>query len=275
MATARAKPKAEALAELNRIRDDIQPFEQTEAGVLVDLLLSYRAVSAWDEMIGLYDLLPDVLASSVLVREQLAFALNRRAPREPKRPDHRQRAITVLEAIIQEVGNNPESCGILGRIYKDLWQETLEAGRALEARGHLKKAISAYVAGFTADWRDAYPGINAVTLLDIEGTTVSLAMKDQLLPVVRFAVQRRVEAGHPDYWDFATLLELAVLANEEDEAVTALTNALAHVREAFEPETTARNLGFIERARRGRDNQSPWLPDIVTALMDKYTSLQA
>lgn len=274
LATARSKPKAAALVDLNRVRDDIRPFEQTEAGVLVDLLLSYRAIGAWDEMIALYEGLPDVLERSVLVREQLAFALNRRAPREPKRPDYRQRAIGVLEAVIQEVGNNPESGGILGRIYKDLWQESLAAERTLEARGHLKKAISSYVAGFAADWRDAYPGINAVTLLDIEGTTVSLATKDQLLPVVRFAVQQRVATGRPDYWDFATLLELAVLANDEDEAVTALANALAHVREAFEPETTAKNLGYIERARRARGNQSPWLPDIVTALMDKFTSLQ-
>ena len=57
----------------------------------------------------------------------------------------------------------------LGRIHKDLWQEALAAGRAIEARGHLKRAIDAYVMGFQADWRDAYPGVNAVTLLDVEG----------------------------------------------------------------------------------------------------------
>jgi hypothetical protein len=34
-----------------------------------------------------------------------------------------------------------------------------------EARALLKSAIDAYLAGFEADWRDAYPGINAVTLM--------------------------------------------------------------------------------------------------------------
>ena len=43
--------------------------------------------------------------------------------------------------------------------------------------------------GFMADQRDAYPGINAVTLLDIKGDEAALAQKDRLLPVVKFAVE--------------------------------------------------------------------------------------
>jgi len=72
--------------------------------------------------------------------------------------------------------------------------------------------------GFETDMRDAYPGINAVTLLEIRGTVDALAAQAELLPVVRFAVKRRVESTQPDYWDCATLLELAVLATDMDEA---------------------------------------------------------
>lgn len=274
LAAARALPQKEAVVELNRIREDVRPFDHTEAGVLVDLLLSYRAISKWDEMIALYDELPDVLTRTVLVREQLAFALNRRAPREPRKPEYRTRAVDTLKGVIQQVGNNPESCGVLGRVYKDLWQESLAAGRPLEARGHLRQAIDAYLAGFRADWRDAYPGVNAVTLLDIDGSAKSLQLKAQLLPVVRFAVQRRIDAGTPDYWDFATLLELAVLDSDEDGAAVALADALAHVREAFEPETTAKNLTYIADAREARQNATPWLTDIVRALTDKHRAVQ-
>lgn len=273
LSAARSLPKKEALAELNRLREDVRPFDQAEAGVLVDLLLSYRAIGAWDEMIAFYEDLPDVLKRTVLVREQLAFALNRRAPREPRKPEYRKRAVDVLTAVIQQVGNNPESCGVLGRIHKDLWQEALSAGRTLEARGHLKQAIDAYVAGFRADWRDAYPGVNAVTMLDIEGSTGSLALKDQLLPVVRFAVQRKVDSGNGDYWDFATLLELAVLDNDEESAGGALANTLAHVREAFEPETTAKNLTYINDARLARRRDTPWLPEVIQALADKHAAM--
>ena len=266
LAAARHRPQAEALLELNRIRDDMRPLEGTEAGAIVDLALSYRAISAWDEMIALYGEMPVILKRSVLVREQLAFALNRRAPRAPARPDYRDRAIGLLEEVVQEIGPSSETSGLLGRIHKDLWQEALAAGRAIEARGHLKRAIDAYVMGFQADWRDAYPGVNAVTLLDVEGEATSLALKDRLLPVVRFAVDRRIAGSHPDYWDHATLLELAVLQGDEAVALDQLSEALARVRERWEPETTARNLTYIYDGRCARGTEWNWLKSIIDAL---------
>ena len=51
-----------------------------------------------------------------------------------------------------------------------------------------------------------------------------------LIPVVSYAVERRIAIGKPDYWDYATRLELAVLANDEGGAASALSDALACVR---------------------------------------------
>ena len=107
--------------------------------------------------------------------------------------------------------------------------------------------------GFEADWRDAFPGINAVTLMELANPPDPRRL--ELLPVVTYAVTRRLAKGTPDYWDHATLLELGVLAKDEAAASEATANALAAVRENWEPETTARNLGLIREAggqRRGR-----------------------
>ncbi|MBV8522148.1 MAG: DUF4071 domain-containing protein [Acetobacteraceae bacterium] len=52
---------------------------------------------------------------------------------------------------------------------KDRWEKSLKAGQTLLARGLLDKAIDAYLRGFEADWRHAYPGINAVTLMELRG----------------------------------------------------------------------------------------------------------
>jgi hypothetical protein len=260
-----AARKAADLPALNDIRDEIRPFETVEAGVIVDLYLSYRALSAWDEMIALYEDMPDVLKRTTLVREQLAFALNRRAPREPKHPEYRDQALRVLEEVAARIGPASETCGLMGRIYKDLWQEA--EGRP-DAPGLLRKAIDAYASGFEADWRDAYPGINAVTLLDIEGSAESLARKNRMLPVVRFAVERRLR-GKPDYWDYATLLEIAVLENDEGEARRILSDALAHVRERWEPETTTRNLRLIRETREKRHAAPAWEKDIEDALLSR------
>ena len=35
------------------------------------------------------------------------------------------------------------------------------------ARGAIEKAIDAYLKGFEVDWRDAYPGVNALTLMTL------------------------------------------------------------------------------------------------------------
>ncbi len=266
LAAARRMKKPQALKALGRIAADMQPFESTEAGAIVDLYLSYRAITAWDKMIAAYEDMPQILKRSVLVREQLAFALNRRAPLAPKHLDYRDRAVRLLQDILQQNGTTSETGGLLGRIYKDRWQEALAAHRASEARGHLKRAINAYVSGFYADQRDAYPGINAVTLLDVEGSDTSITLKNELVPVVRFAVERHIAGGAPDYWDMATRLELSVLDDDALAASEMLAESLARVREDWEPETTAKNLTYIYTARRERGAECDWLKTIIDTL---------
>ena len=65
----------------------------------------------------------------------------------------------------------------------------------------LDKAIETYLKGFEADFRDAYPGINAVTLIELKEPTHP--RRNEILPVVRYAVQQRVAVnGHcPSFTD--------------------------------------------------------------------------
>lgn len=268
MAAARHQRREQGLEALRQLQKELEAnLDSQEVGVLVDLMLSYRALEAWSEMIALYEILPETLKRQILVCEQLAFALNRRAGQE-KRPEDRRRALQVLEAVEAQQGPSAETCGLIGRIYKDLWDETRNS-EPRTARGHLNKAIEAYLRGFEADARDAYPGINAVTLLDIRGESEGKVQRDRLLPVVRFAVERRLEGKAPDYWDHATLLELAVLESDRDAADHHLDDALAAVREPWEPKTTARNLDLIRQARAVRGEEVGWIDDFIQALNEK------
>jgi hypothetical protein len=103
-------------------------------------------------------------------------------------------------------------------------------------------------------------------LLDIEGSPESEKRKRTLLPLVRFAVAQRIATSQPDYWDYATLLELEVIAGNEEEARKRLPEALAHVREHWEPETTAANLGYILDARVARGGEWGWVSEIIHSL---------
>jgi hypothetical protein len=227
-----------------------------EAGIAVDLLLSYRAVKAWDAMIALVPRLDPSLAATTLVQEQLGFALNRAG-----RADEAER---VLNAVIARTGPSSETNGLLGRIHKDRWEAAVKAGDAISARGHLKRAIQTYLQGFEADWRDAYPGVNAVTLMELSDPPDP--RRAALVPVVAYAVARRIASGKPDYWDHATRLELAILGHDEATAEDAAADALAAVRERWEPETTARNLRLIREARAKRGEVVAWADALEAAL---------
>ena len=244
LAAARKKGR-EAVAAIEAALGSIG---DAESAVVIDLFLSYRAVKAWDAMIDLVPKMTPPLQATVLVQEQLALALNRAG-----RGDEAEQALLVL---VEKRGPSSETYGILGRVYKDRWDEAKKSGRTILADGQLVKAIETYLKGFEADWRDAYPGINAVTLMEVKNPPDPRRL--ELLPVVTYAVKRRISGGKPDYWDYATLLELAVLAKDHDAAASALGDALAHVREPWEPETTARNLRLIREAREHRGEDVSW-----------------
>jgi hypothetical protein len=255
----------EAIQEFQKLRHELVDFDAADAGTIIDLFLSHRALEDWDGMISLHDSMPKVLKRQILVREQLGFAYNRRAGKTKNAADRAQ-ALRILEEVEDQQGPSSETCGLIGRIHKDNFKEALEKGESeFVVRGHLNKSIEAYLRGYMADLRDAFPGINAVTLLDIRGDEDSMKKKDQLLPVVRFAVERRL-GENPDYWDHATMLELAVLENDSESAKGHLANALAVVRETWEPKTTANNLRMIEGARKKRGIDTSWLLKVIDAL---------
>ncbi len=252
-----ASARLKDAAAIQAVAKDIAPIADQESGVVIDLFLSYRAVQAWDQMVALVDQMAPPLSATVMVQEQLGLALNRMG--------RGGEAEQVLTDLIAARGSSSETYGILGRVYKDRWEAAAKAGDDFLAEGLLSKAIEAYLKGFEADWRDAYPGINAVTLMELK--TPPDPRRETLLPVVTYAVDRKMAQGRPDYWDHATCLELSVLAKDRDTAAKALGDALAAVREPWEPETTARNLRLIRRARARRGESVAWAEQIESSLL--------
>ncbi len=235
---------------------------EVESGVVVDLFLSLRDVKAHAAMIDLYHRMPLPLQRAKMMREQLGFALNREG--------QFAEAEKVLAEVIAEFGPSSETNGLLGRIYKDRWDLAKKQGLP-EARALLKSAIDTYLAGFEADWRDAYPGINAVTLMEMSAKPDP--RQAEILPVVRYSAARKA-AKIPDYWDHATLLELAVLARDQDDADDRLGDALAVARASWELETTARNLSLIRDMREGRGEDAAWIKGLEDTLKTRAGRLE-
>lgn len=252
-----SQARKEGLNAIKIIEESLGDISNIEAGVVIDLFLSYRSVEAYEELINLVKKMSKPMQNALMIQEQLGFALNRNGQREE--------AIKVLEKVIDKNGVSSETCGILGRVYKDLWDENKKAGNKAKADGYLKKAIDTYLIGFKADIRDYYPAINAITLMEIAGDK----RKNEILPIATYVVKETLN-NKPDYWTYATLLELYVLSGDKVKSKEALSDVLIHIREAFEPKTTANNLRLIREVKEARGEEVEWISEIEAILLKNF-----
>jgi tetratricopeptide (TPR) repeat protein len=263
LAAARAlKPVERAQQELREIEAALGDVGTAERGVVVDLMLSYRAVEAYREMIELYDRMAGEVQDAALTRQQLAFALNRR-----NGPGDRDRAIQTLERLVETHGESAETLGLLGRIYKDRYREATKAKDAA-AEGWLDEAISAYVRGFEAEPLDYYPGINALTLLAQKGDADAEAEIRRLAPLVTYAAVRRGGEKAQDYWTVATIIELACFNRDEKLAQRCLPRAVMLARKTNEMwmlKTTRDNLALIASRRHDEADAKP-VNDVIAEI---------
>jgi MAP3K TRAFs-binding domain len=248
------RQSAAALAECEA---SLGVIANADAGVVLALFTAYRDARAYDQMIALVQKMAVPLSQTAFVQEELALALNRTG--------HGDRAEKIVRSLVGSQGPSSEGLGILGRIYKDRWDEARQAGNLALARGLLTNAINHYVRGFETDWRDYYPGINALTLM--EWTDPPDPRRSEIAPVVKYAVRRRIAVGQPDYWNYASAIELAVIGSEQEWADEALGQALALSPTPFMVESTVRNLRLIREARQSRGEATDWIRAIEDQLL--------
>lgn len=256
------KSNDEKINQLHSLIENIKPLENLEAGVLVDIMLTFRSLEHYDEMINFIKELPIHIQQTIMVQEQWAFALNR-----IKTPEARSEAIQILENVIAKNGPASETYGIMGRIYKDMFIEAVNNQNNLVAEAYLDKALDIYLKGMYADWRDAYPGVNTLMLLELKGENEKI---QRLAPVVEFAVERKMDRTKPDYWDYASLLEIAIIENNYEKAKGLLSKIITTTYENWMLDTTLNNFKIISvyRKKRGQD------PKVVDEFIYQLDSLK-
>jgi hypothetical protein len=241
--------------ELEDLEAELGDIASAPKSLVLALFDAYRAAGAWEGIIKLASKMDPATASTSGVQELLALALNRTGQSE--------RAEELLLKLLKDKGASGETYGILGRVYKDRWSAARKSGES-NAEAQLKKAIDSYVKGFEADWRDPYPGINAVTLMDVSDPPD--ARLQELLPIVSYAVKRKLESGRGNYWDQATRLELCVLSGDHEGAARTLTAIQAQPTDQWQKATTANNLAFIREQHEKRGEDVEWIRQLEAAL---------
>lgn len=177
----------------------------------------------------------EVNAKNLTFRREEAFNLNRLG-----RVDE---AIVKLENLLVDVPADTEAVAYLGRIYKEMWQESwkwvqekqLRLQTAFDSYHWLLKSFDTYLRGYRLDLDQIYPGVNALTLGtllvhladkfdDKEQPDPEILWVRQLLPDLRgaliFALETRAQDENADYWTLVSLAELRVLTAEVTQQVT-------------------------------------------------------
>jgi hypothetical protein len=256
--------KAIRIEALDEVVDKYKPLENIETGVLIDIMISYRNIEAFTEMQAFIEMLPMYVYNTVMVREQYAFVLNRNGGKaNPLDTFMIQKAENTLQKLESEGKASSETYGIWGRIYKDKFDRAYQANKLGEAKVHLKSALKYYEKGFESDPRDAYPGVNYVTCLELSGKTEKAL---RLVPAVEYAVKSKMKRKKPDYWDWATLLELAVIENKTETAEEYFYEASPLAVESWMFGTTRKNLNLIKEFRKARGDNSDGIMEILRLL---------
>ncbi len=171
----------------------------------------------------------EVNAENINFRRQEAFHLNRIGRSEE--------AIIKLENLLSEHPNDSEAISYLGRIYKEMWNDSwihiknkkARIKAAFNSYHWLIKSADIYIKGFRIDLNNYYPGVNALTLCTI---IVYLADKydnkkdpdpdiirirhllDELRGALAFALEAKTDDENADYWSLVSMAELYVLVSE-------------------------------------------------------------
>jgi tetratricopeptide (TPR) repeat protein len=268
LSEARAKPVGERREALLKIRSDLGDLKTVQRSVLIELMSSFRDVEAFEELVELYDSFPSPVKEYVIVKQQFALALNRR-----NLPDDREKALRILDELLKDRGHDSETLGIKGRIHKDTYKEAEQTGR-ITAAAALDNAIDAYTKGFEADPRDYYPGVNAINLLMQKDDTEALKEVARLLPLVSFAVERRGGANSGNYWDLATVLELACIGDDWATVNRVLPRVILAATNSFETATTLANLRLLKKALERTAREVAKLDGILDELSGRDIELR-
>lgn len=246
---------------IRQIVEKYKPLENIEIAVLIDIMISYRNVNALYEMQSFIEQLPRYVLETIMVQEQYAFVLNRNGNNaKPVDTVMIDKAERVLQKLEESGKASSETYGIWGRIYKDKFDNYYQSENPSLARIYLKKALFYYQKGFEFDPRDAYPGVNYITCLELLDERKKAL---RLIPAVEYAVIAKMKRKQPDYWDYATLLELAVIEGRFEDARKYFDETIILAVESWMFETTKENLSKILNFRIQRNEDTNELKKII------------
>lgn len=241
----------EASRDVREAQQELRSAPEADPYAHLDLIRRARDAGDWEGVVTLAREAPPIVARATETRQQLALALNRLGQFQP--------AIDVIKDLIAETGGDAESFGILGRLWKDQFEQEKRGAETDPAKADPAKiksshehALSAYREAFARNPTDIYAAVNVARLVaEGEDSSTQFVAADMLRQVR--AMQSGPGATRDDAWMQAAVLELAVLARDWPSAQSAVEGLVSMSAEPFAIRTAARQLDTLRRGFSGDD----------------------
>jgi len=252
-----AAAKQKCFDNIKAVETNLGNIQVEEFPIVSVLLFAYRAIGANRETVSLINRMPrQQFDMNIVLHQQLAHAYNQL--------EEFDKAEKVLLTAEQKFGKHPETNGLLGSVYKKKAKQAAAIDPFAE-KGWLKKAIKAYQDGYDAGPSDYYPGINLLNLLAT--TKADVALYNKYLPIVSYAIERRIQQQPNDYWAQASGMELEILRGNKDAAMDYLQAAKASRHYPWEIASTAESLQRIKKQKEEINSpDAVWLNEMIMYL---------
>lgn len=253
--------------KLVEIRNSLGEYNELHEALLIEIIRAFKALEAYDLMLESIELVPDrIYDNSVLLQQYKAFALNR-----TENNANRHEAIKILEKSIENFGNNSETFGILGRVYRDLYAVTPD-NDIYTKEGYLDKAIKSYKNGFLFDPRDSYPGINAAKLLLFKGDINAISDMNKLIPSIEIAIGRlNGNDSDNDFWIQATRIECLLLMQDWTNVKLQLSSLLSTSEEPWKYQSMMKSLLMVKEGFEKQKIETETINEVIAALTSKLS----
>ncbi len=193
---------------------DIVGKDNPSAKVMMDAALEKINASDFPAARILLEGVRKLRPKDSFVLQQLALCTYK--SKQPSPLEALKAAKTILQELMPETSNNPETLGLWGAIHKRMWEEGADSQC-------LNESIAAYERGFYLK-QDHYNGINLAFLLNVRAVdTLKAGNKDEAIAdfvlakrvrkdVVRYTMPlgNTLEDSTNRYWVISTLYEAAI-----------------------------------------------------------------
>jgi tetratricopeptide (TPR) repeat protein len=199
----RRLPRGQFAAGTSRLLEKYRADAMAFPTIALELFSLLRDAGEWQSALEFTDNLPARVKALPKVREQQALVLS-------KLNEH-QKAIVLLEALVETEGESSERRGLLGGRYKALYDAAEDSD---SKRQFLSQAISQYERGMQLDLNDYFPSCNLPRLYRERAQKGDERKAASAAVVAMLACERSRTRNPQDPWASLTLLGAALDAGD-------------------------------------------------------------